>query len=179
LPAGHLVRLGATPGGHHGRLVDPRPAYIDALKMLGRRELSEAQIRQRLARRKHDPKAIDAAVARLLDERAIDDNRVAEAIARTETGIRKRGHVRVRRKIESVGIPPAIARRAVDEVFGSLDADALLESALAKRLRRGTDIADEREFSRLYRYLVGQGFEADRVLALLKRNHKGRNDHED
>jgi regulatory protein len=159
--------------------VDSRRAYIDALKMLGRRELSEAQIRQRLARREHDPEAIDAAVARLIDERAIDDNRVAEAIARTETVIRKRGKLRVRRKIESAGIAPATARRAVDDVFGSLDGDELLESALAKRLRGGADIADEREFNRLYRYLVGQGFEPDRVLARLRKNHKGRKDHED
>jgi len=149
--------------------VDSRRAYIDALKMLGRRELSEAQVRQRLARREHDAEAIDAAVARLLEERAIDDNRVAEAIARTETGFRKRGRLRVRRKIESAGIAPAVARRAVDEVFGNLDGDELLESALGKRLRRGMTIADDREFNRLYRYLIGQGFEPDRVLALLRK----------
>ena len=149
--------------------MDSRRAYVDGLKMLGRRELSEAQIRQRLARREHDPEAIDAAVARLLEERAIDDARVAAAIARTETGIRKRGRLRVRRKIESAGISPATARRAVDEVFGALDDEDLLQSALAKRLRRGASIADQREFNRLYRYLVGQGFEPDRVLARLKK----------
>ena len=42
-------------------------AYIDALRMLARRELSEAQVRQRLARRQHPAAAIDEAVARLLD----------------------------------------------------------------------------------------------------------------
>jgi regulatory protein len=150
--------------------VDSRRAYIDALKMLGRRDLSEAQIRQRLARREHDAEAIDAAVARLLEERAIDDNRVAEAIARMETAFRKRGRLRVRRKIESAGIAPATARRAVDEIFGSLDGDELLESSLVKRLRHGTTIADDREFNRLYRYLIGQGFEPDRVLALLRKH---------
>ena len=149
--------------------MDSRRAYVDGLKMLGRRELSEAQIRQRLARREHDPESIDAAVARLLEERAIDDDRVAAAIARTETGIRKRGRLRVRRKIESAGISPATARRAVDDVFGALDDEDLLQSALAKRLRRGASIADQREFNRLYRYLVGQGFEPDRVLARLKK----------
>ena len=54
-------------------------------------------------------------------------------------------------------------------VDGALDPDALLDSALAKRLRHGGPIADEREFNRLYRYLVGQGFESDRVLARLKK----------
>jgi len=147
--------------------------------MLGRRELSEAQIRQRLALREHDPEAVDEAVARLIEERAIDDNRVAHAIARMETGIRKRGKLRVRRKIESAGISAATAKRALDEVFGNLDDDDLLESALAKRLRRGATIADEREFNRLYRYLVGQGFEPQRVLAILRRNDKRHKGHAD
>ena len=144
-------------------------AYVDGLRMLARRELSEAQVRQRLARKEHEQDDIDAAITRLREERAIDDNRVAEAIARSETSIRKRGKLRVKRKIESAGIASAAAKRAVDEVFDALDGDALLESALAKRLRGGKTLADAREFSRLYRYLVGQGFEPDRVLARLKK----------
>jgi regulatory protein len=147
-------------------------AYIDALKMLGRRELSEAQVRQRLARKEYDEDAIDEAVARLISERAIDDNRVADAIARTETSFRKRGKLRVKRKIESAGIASSTAKRAVDDVFDALDPDALLDSALAKRLRHGHAIADDREFNRLYRYMVGQGFESDRVLAALRARRK-------
>ena len=38
--------------------------YIDGLKLLGQRELSEAQVRQRLARREHEEAAIDEAIAR-------------------------------------------------------------------------------------------------------------------
>ena len=137
--------------------------------MLGRRELSESQIRQRLARKEHEEAAIDEAVARLLEERAIDDTRVAESIARTETSIRKRGKVRIKQKIQSAGISSATAKRAIDALFEELDPEALLESALAKRLRHGSTIADDREFNRLYRYMVGQGFESDRVLARLKK----------
>jgi regulatory protein len=147
---------------------DVRRAYTDALKLLGRRELSETQIRQRLARRKHDANAINAAIDRLLEERSIDDVRVAEAIARSQTSLRKRGKLRVRLQIERAGIAAATARRVVDEIFADLDGDALLDAALAKRLRLGDDIADDRAFNRLYRYLVGQGFESDRVIALLR-----------
>jgi len=143
-------------------------AYVDALKMLGRRELSETQVRQRLVRRGHSAGEIDAAVARLLGERAIDDARVAEAIARTETAVRRRGRLRVRRQIERAGIAGSVARHAVDEAFGALDVDALLEASLAKRLRGRTRVANDAEFRRLYRYLIGQGFEPDRVLAALK-----------
>ncbi len=136
--------------------------------MLARRELSEAQVRQRLARRGHDEDAINAAVARLIEERAIDDERVAAAIARTETSVRRRGRLRVRRQIEHAGIAAPTARRAVDEVFGDIDNDAYLQASLAKRLRGRETIADDKAFQRLYRYLVGQGFESDQVVRALK-----------
>ena len=143
-------------------------AYIDGLKMLGRRELSEKQVRQRLARKAYEPDEIDDAVTRLRQERAINDARVAEAIARTETGIRKRGKVRVRMQLERAGIAKDTARQAIDSVFEAIDDEALLEASLRKRLRGRETIADDREFQRLFRYLIGQGFESDRVMKTLK-----------
>jgi len=143
-------------------------AYVDALKMLARRELSEAQLRQRLARRGHAADAVDAAVEKLRAERALDDARVAETIARTQSTVRGRGAHRVRREIEAAGIGRADAQRAVDDAFKDIDADALLEAALSRRLRGRDRIADDREFQRLYRYLVAQGFDVDRVVRALK-----------
>jgi regulatory protein len=142
-------------------------AYVDGLKMLARRELSEQQVRQRLERKGYEGNAIDEAIGRLRAERALDDTRVAEAIARTETTIRRRGRLRVQLQIQRAGIDKAIARRAVDDVFGAIDHDALIEASLQKRLRGRPTIADEREFQRLYRYLAGQGFESDRIVKLL------------
>jgi regulatory protein len=142
--------------------------YLDGLKMLARRELSEAQVRQRLARKGHGADQIDQAVARLLEEHAIDDARVAGAIARTEISLHRRGKLRVRRQIEQAGIAAPTVQRALDEVFGAIDGDALLEASLARRLRGRDLIEDDREMQRLYRYLVGQGFESDRVLKALK-----------
>src|SRR5689334_25261478 len=146
--------------------------YIEALKLLARRELSEAQVRQRLARRGHEADEIDDAIARLRGERAIDDGRVAEAIARTETAVRRRGKLRVRLQIQRAGIDKRIADRAVAAVFGDVDDEALLEASLARRLRRGERIADERQRQRLYRYLIGQGFDHDRVLAALDKHKR-------
>jgi regulatory protein len=144
-------------------------AYIDGLKLLARRELSEAQVRQRLARKGHEPDAIDDAIQRLRDERALDDERAAGAIARTQTSLKGRGRARVRREIERAGIARPLADRAVDAAFEGQDDDALLEEALRKRLRGRSTIADERETGRLYRYLIGQGFDPERVLAALAR----------
>jgi regulatory protein len=143
--------------------------YLVALKMLARRELSEAQIRQRLARRGEIQDSIDDAVARLKAERNLDDERVARAIARTQAAGRHRGRRRVQQQIEAAGISKSIAAKAVDEVFQDLDPDSLLSASLSKRLRGRERIADDREFQRLYRYLTAQGFDTDRILAHLTR----------
>ena len=150
----------------------PDSAYIAALKMLGGRELSERQVRQRLARRGYDEDSIDAAIARLTRDRSLDDERAAKAIAHAETTLKKRGKLRVKQRLAAAGIAPAVAQRAIQATFEAIDADALIASALHKRLRGRDRIADDREFQRLYRYLIGQGFEPDRVLALLRR-HRG------
>jgi regulatory protein len=142
-------------------------AYVDGLKMLARRELSEQQVRQRLARKGHSTDAIDDAVTRLRHERALDDGRVAEAIARTETSVRRRGRIRVQLQLQKAGIDKSTAKRAIDEVFASIDDGALIEAALNKRLRGRDTIEDDKEFQRLYRYLAGQGFGAEQIMKAL------------
>jgi regulatory protein len=142
-------------------------AYTAALTLLSRRELSESQVRQRLARKGHDGDEIDAAVARLKADGAIDDARVAGAMARTQTSVKRRGRMRVQQEMQRAGLPSSVVRKALDTTFADLDQDELIAAALAKRLRRGRDIADEREYARLYRYLLAQGFESDRIRRLL------------
>jgi regulatory protein len=142
-------------------------AYLTALRQLGRRELSEAQIRQRLSRRGFTSDDIDSALARLREDGSVNDARVAAAIARSQLSIKKRGERRVRREIEAAGISSALAERAVAEVYGEVDADALLAAAIDRRL--GTRrLDDDREMARLYRYLVGQGFESDKAMTALR-----------
>ena len=142
-------------------------AYVAGLKMLGRRELSEAQVRTRLARKEFESEDIDSAVARLRRERALDDHRTALACARTEVRIKHRGRARVLRQVESLGIARTVAREAVAEVFGELDENVLLEQALERRLRRGplTDLATAR---RVHRYLLAQGFDPARVSSAIR-----------
>ena len=147
-------------------------AYVDGLKLAAGRELSEAQVRQRLARKGHTAPDIDAAITRLKEERAIDDLRVAETIARSETSTRRRGKLRVRMQIERAGISSATARKVVDDVFGELDADALLDAALTRRMLGRERIEDDKEFQRLYRYLLNQGFDGERVLNALRARRK-------
>jgi regulatory protein len=136
--------------------------------MLARRELSEAQVRTRLARREFEPDDIDAAITRLQGERALDDRRTALACARTEAHVKRHGRLRALRRLETLGIAREVARAAVTEVFGELDEDALIEQALERRLRHATSLKDTSVLRRVHRYLLAQGFDATRVNAAIR-----------
>jgi len=136
--------------------------------MLARRELCEAQVRTRLARRQFDPDEIEAAIARLQSERALDDRRTALACARTEANVKRHGRLRALRQIETLGIARDLARAAVAEVFGDLDEDQLIEQALSRRLRDGVSLEEATAVRRVHRYLLAQGFDAARVHAAIR-----------
>jgi regulatory protein len=149
---------------------DPtRAAYAAALAMLSRRELSEAQLRDRLERKEHQADAIDAAIAKLREAGAVDDRRVALAAARTEAVVKSRGRSRVLLKLRALGIPPDVADTAADEVFGALDETTLIARAIDRRLRpAGTTIRDAAHFRRLLQQLIRQGFSPALAIRALK-----------
>ena len=140
-------------------------AYIVALTMLSRRELSEAQIRTRLARKQFPSDDIDAAVERLRQDGTLNDRRVALAAARLESAIRHRGRSRVLQKLRTLGIDGEVALSAVNEVFEEVDEGALLDRAFERRLRgqAPTDL-DEKGRARIVRGLAAQGFAIGHIL---------------
>jgi regulatory protein len=138
--------------------------------MLGQRELSEAQVRTRLARRGCDADAITNALERLKRDRTLDDGRVARAAARLEAGIRHRGPARVRQRLQSMGLADDVVQKAVTEAFEDVDELALLDAAFERRLR-GRELAelDDKARARLVRGLVGQGFSFGAVLRKVRK----------
>ena len=137
--------------------------------LLSGRELSEAQLRNRLARRKYDPPDIDSAVQRLRADTTLDDRRVARAIARRESAIRHRGRSRVLQKLRQLGIDSSIAEDAVSEVFAEVNELDLLEHALGRKLRgKSASDLDERGRARIVRALAAQGFAIESILKRLR-----------
>jgi regulatory protein len=144
-------------------------AFLAGLRMLARRELTEAQVRTRLARRQFPDEEIEETITKLRGTGAVDDRRAALACARTEAHVRRHGRLRVLRQLEASGVPRAVARAAVDEVFADVDEDAVIDQALDRRLRHGASLADVSVLRRLQRYLIAQGFDPSRVNAALRR----------
>ena len=145
-------------------------AYTTALTLLSRRELSTRQLRDRLAKRQFAAAEIDDVIRRLLHDGTLDDRRVAIACARTDATVKRHGRRRVLQHVQRLGISVEVAQGAVDEVFGDVDEQSLLEAALERRLR-GSDVRtlDARAKARLVRHLVARGFEPAHVFARLRK----------
>jgi regulatory protein len=143
-------------------------AYLDGLKLLGRRELSVAGLRARLLDREHPEVEVDAAIAHLLESGALDDRRVARAHARTAAQVKGRGRLRVQHELHEIGIPKDVAAEAIGEIFGDVDERSLIARALQKKLRGRPRVADAAERARLYQYLMRQGFSPAAIRAALK-----------
>jgi regulatory protein len=139
-----------------------------ALRWLGRRELSEAQLRSRLAEKGVTPAVIDTVVTALRDAGVVDDRRVALAVARTRANVRRQGRDRVRRELSALGIARDIVDDALAATFSDVDESALLDQAITKRLRGRMSLTDPADRRRITAALVRQGFSFTAIRRALK-----------
>ncbi|MGE0814775.1 MAG: RecX family transcriptional regulator [Vicinamibacterales bacterium] len=140
-----------------------------ALAWLGARDLSAAQVRQRLLRRGAPQDVAQAVVAALVEKRAIDDARLARSAARLQTAVKGRGPARARAALRALGLADAVAESALREAFEDVDEHALLTRALDKRLGTARGPLPAPAVRRLVSALVRQGFAPGAVLAALRR----------
>jgi SOS response regulatory protein OraA/RecX len=118
-----------------------KAAYFRALRWLTARELSEGQVRSRLAEKGYTDIAIQPALERLIRDRTIDDRRVDRDLA----------------------------KEIVREVFSDEDEEALLGRALEIRLRGNPErLKDPRERRKILAYLIRQGFSASAASAAIR-----------
>ncbi len=136
-----------------------------ALRLLARRELTTSQLRERLLRRGLPLDEIDRTIDRLTRAGLLDDARTALAHARRTVQVKLRGRHRARRELEALGVDTPVAERALALVFDEVDEAAVLERAIAKRVR-GPALT-RTEARRLHQALVRQGFARDQVTAAL------------
>jgi regulatory protein len=153
--------------------VPDRTAYVDGLQLLGRRELSVQQLRDRLLDREHARDDVERAIELLIENKALDDTRVAGAHVRTALKIKGRGRLRIQQELQAMGIARDVAAEALAEAFGDVDERALIAKALQKKLRGGQKIASPAEYARVFQFLMRQGFSPATVTAVLRRHRKG------
>ena len=144
--------------------------YEYAVKALGRHMRTEAELR-RLMRSRVEPgergqAVIAAVVARLKEQKYLDDQSFAETYARLRQENEKLGSRGVRRKLAQKGVPAAIANEAVDARYTNTDEEALARRHLEqKRIAKPTN---EKETARVMRRLVAAGFSTGVIYKILR-----------
>lgn len=146
------------------RASPPGTPRLAALRLLGRRDYSAAEITTRLVDRGYEPADVDAVVAALVADGAIDDRRTAFAHVRTAARIKGRGAHRIRRELEARGIAAAVITEAMAQVSPEDDRTAIAR-LLARRRRTSPIPPDERR--RLFAQLMRRGFAADAIARAL------------
>ena len=165
-------RSPARPRGASEESTQDFDPYTAALQMLGRRELSVKQLRAKLLQRTTRADAVEAAIERLRASGSLDDERVATAYARTAALVKGRGRDRILKELGLMGVAPATARRAVDEVCGPSEERDRLQRALVRRAK-GVDLREPAAARRVFAALLRQGFDPEAVHAAMRAVHSG------
>ena len=147
--------------------------YTTGLALLGRRELTSTQLRDRLAKKGFAPEAVNDTIQRLTEEGALDDRRTAGIYARQAALIKHRGPRRAILDIVALGIAQDVAREVVSQTYEEVDTQLVIERALDRRLTGR--VQDRAQFQRLYQYLVRQGFDGPLAYSVLEKRSSNSN----
>jgi regulatory protein len=135
----------------------PDEAFERALAALARKERTVGELEAWLAERGHPPEQIDAAVSRLIEDGALDDERFARRYAEDKRDLRGWGPTRIAEALRGRGLAPGLIEAAL-AVDGQ---DDQLERAVALLERRGEPPVDEASRARALSYLARRGYEVE------------------
>ena len=145
--------------------------YEYALRALGRRPHTSAELRAKLARRSADEGVVEAVISRLRDNGYVDDELVAESHSEFRRDYALVGHKRVLDELRRRGVETSTAERVVEEVYEESDEAELARNFLRRKLGRdlaGVKINGRRELNRLYGALARAGFESPVIADVLR-----------
>ena len=119
-------------------------AYTAALRLLGRRDYTSAEVTTRLVDRGYSADDVTAAVERLIADRSLDDRRTADAHVRTAARLKGRGRIRIKQELLARGIPPSVVSDALSGLSADDDARAIAEFLRKKRVPAKLSAAEHR-----------------------------------
>ena len=132
-------------------------AYVQALRLLGYRARSEGEITRALQQKGYATEAIDAAMARLQDQRYVDDETFARAWLEHRGRFRPRSVRALRYELQQKGID----RETIDHVLSDVDEDAAAWNAVAGKLDRWRALDQETLRKKVMGLLSRRGFSYD------------------
>ena len=138
--------------------------YAAALRALMRRAHSAFELRAYLERHAVESEAVRRVLARLKQEKLLDDSRYAMDFARARATTRRQGARRITQELRKRGVPDRSIDDAIAQVFADIDEAAIVRKVIERRTRSTRGRLDARPFdakkaASLYRTLVRAGFD--------------------
>lgn len=140
-----------------------------ALNILAARSCSEGQLRERLTAKDWVVEAnlVEECIARLKELGLINDALFARSYANYRVNSKPLGRARLARELALKKVPRDRANEALDMVFAEAPEDALIDRAIARRLRTHGRPADRAAAKRMFDHLARLGFEYDLIVKKL------------
>lgn len=138
---------------------------VAALRLLGRRDYTTHELRERLLAREHPADDVDAALDSLRTDGLLDDRRVAASHVRIATSVKGRGRLRIARELEARGLDRALVQEALAALPADEDAEAIRRWLARRALPPRLPAADHR---RVFAQLLRRGFPADAIARVLR-----------
>ena len=132
-------------------------AFERALEALARKERTSAELTAWLAERGFGADEVDAALARLIEDGAIDDERFARRFAEDKRELRGWGPDRIREALAARGLE----RELIEAEVGAEVPGAQLTRAIELLERRGGPPDDEAGRARALAYLARRGYDSE------------------
>jgi len=154
------------------RHLDGEGLWHYALRVLGGRAHSTAEMRAKLDRRAARPEDVERVVARLKESKLLDDQRFAEGFAEARLSNEGFGKTRVIRDLRNHRVAPALAEKTVGEVYQDVDESALIEDWIRRKYRntpREGLFREDKDLASAYNRLLRAGFRGGEIVRVLKK----------
>lgn len=143
-----------------------------ALKALGRRAMSAAEIRQRLKEKASEAGDIEPVMAKLQEYGYINDDRFAEEYASARRVNQGLGKMRVLMDLRGRRVASEAAGLAVEKIYADTDELKLVEAYVARKFRNrnlAEYLSDPAHLASAYRKLRYAGFGSSSCIRVLKK----------
>lgn len=135
-----------------------------ALHLLEQMDRTEQQLREKLMASEYPVSCVDEAISYVKSFHYLDDERYAETFTRYKK--EKMSRQQIKQKLMMKGISKDIISNVIEEEY-DVDESAHIRKLLEKKHFSSGD-ADEREFRRVYNYLLRRGFRGSDILKEMK-----------
>ena len=133
------------------------------MHLLEKMDRTERELRLKLRSNGYPDVAIDEAIAYVESYDYIDDERYAHSYVRSFRDSRSRN--RIMQDMYRKGIDRDVVDNAIEDEY-NVDEQELIDMYISKR-KYSCDTATHKEREKMFRYLIGKGFELDTVRSVL------------